>query len=86
MSFLLSVFGENDNEHLATYAVIKRVAEYSEKELVELADNNKYGRAFVLTDEPEPRMVAFTYMWNGFRYIEKYFNNPQTLIRTKIIK
>lgn len=78
MRYLICTFADadkRDKNYLTTYQVRKTVEEreYTDDLLTKVAE--EYGEdgsrkcGFVLTDEETPRMIRWSYLWSGQRYI-----------------
>ena len=79
MRYLICTFADadkRDKNYLTTYQVRETVdeVEYRNDLLTKVAE--EYGEqgsrkcGFVLTDEETPRMIRWSYLWNGQRYID----------------
>lgn len=97
MRYLICTFadaGKRDKNYLTTYQVRETVEdyEYTDDLLAKVAE--EYGEqgsrkcGFVLTDEEAPRMIRWSYIWGGQRYIDDDFLgiDRNGTINTKVLK
>lgn len=97
MKYLICTFADKDKRdknYLTTYQVRETVeeCEYTDDLLAKVAE--EYGErgsrkcGFVFTDEKTPRMIKWTYLLGGQRYIEAdYFGiDGKGTINTKVVK
>ena len=97
MRYLICTFADSDKRdknYLTTYQVRETVEEreYTDDLLTKVAE--EYGEqgsrkcGFVLTDEETPRMIRWSYLWSGQRYIENdcLGIDGNGAINTKVLK